>query len=66
MVQFQRRPEYASTQAFMDLRVRQGLHLGVDVDMLNEALQAGRTTAATGPIPPTATYYSESVNKSIS
>ncbi|HZT05453.1 MAG TPA: ABC transporter substrate-binding protein [Chloroflexota bacterium] len=57
MVQFQRRPEFASTMAFTDLRVRQALHYGVDFDSLNEAVQGGKTTAAIGPIPPTATYY---------
>ena len=57
IVQFQRRPELASTLAFTDLRVRQALHHGVDFATLNEALQDGQTTAAVGPIPPTATYY---------
>jgi peptide/nickel transport system substrate-binding protein len=58
-IQFQRRPEYASTLAFGDLRVRQALQYGVDFDTLNEVLQAGRTTASTGPIPPTASYFKE-------
>jgi peptide/nickel transport system substrate-binding protein len=57
IVQFQRKPEYASTAAFTDLRVRQALHHGIDFATLNEVLQAGRTTAALGPIPPTASYY---------
>lgn len=57
MVQFQRRPEYASTLAFTDLRVRKALHHGVDFAALNAALQGGRTTAAYGPIPPTKRYY---------
>src|SRR5581483_11119379 len=41
------------------LRVRQALHSGVDFASLNEALQDGLTTAAVGPIPPTATYYAQ-------
>ncbi len=57
IVQFQRRPEFASTAAFTDLRVRQALHHGVDFDTLNEALQDRQTSAAIGPIPPTAAYY---------
>jgi len=57
IVQFQRRPEFASSAAFTDLRVRQALHHAVDFASLNEALQDGQTTAAIGPIPPTATYY---------
>jgi len=57
IVQFQRRPEFASSAAFTDLRVRQALHHGVDVNTLNEALQDQQTTAAVGPIPPTAGYY---------
>lgn len=59
IVQFQRKPEFASTQAFLDLRVRQALHHGVDFDSLNETIQAGRTSAAKGPVPPTAAYYRE-------
>jgi peptide/nickel transport system substrate-binding protein len=59
IVQFQRKPEYASTRAFTDLRVRQALHHGVDFPTLNEVLQGGRTTAALGPIPPTASYYAQ-------
>jgi len=59
IIQFQRRPEYASSMAFTDLRVRQALQHGIDIDSLNEALQAGRTTAALGPIPPTASYYKQ-------
>jgi peptide/nickel transport system substrate-binding protein len=57
--QFQRRPEFASTLAFSDLRVRQALHHGVDFAALNETLAAGRTTAATGFIAPTAAYYQQ-------
>jgi len=45
--------------AFTDLRVRQAIQHGIDIDSLNEALQAGRTTAALGPIPPTASYYKQ-------
>jgi peptide/nickel transport system substrate-binding protein len=56
---FQYRPEFASTQAFTDLRVRQALHYGVDFPNVNEAVQGGRTTQATGPIPPTASYYAD-------
>jgi peptide/nickel transport system substrate-binding protein len=37
--------------------VRQALHHGVDFATLNEALQDNQTTAAIGPIPPTASYY---------
>jgi peptide/nickel transport system substrate-binding protein len=59
IVQFQRRPEYASSAAFNDLRVRQAIHHGVDFEMLNEVLQGGRTSAAIGPIPPTANYYQD-------
>jgi peptide/nickel transport system substrate-binding protein len=59
IVQFQRRPEFASTLAFTDLRVRRALHHGVDFDSLNEALQAGRTQPAKGPIQPTAAYYGD-------
>jgi peptide/nickel transport system substrate-binding protein len=57
IVQFQRRPEFASSASFTDLRVRQALHHGVDFAMLNEVLQGGRTSAALGPVPPTASYY---------
>jgi len=59
IIQFQRRPEFASTLAFGDLRVRQALHYGVDFDSLNEAVQGGRTTPAVGPIPTTASYYKQ-------
>jgi peptide/nickel transport system substrate-binding protein len=59
ITQFQRKPEYASTLAFTDLRVRQALHYGLDFDTLNEVLQAGRTSPATGPVPPTAAYYAQ-------
>jgi peptide/nickel transport system substrate-binding protein len=57
IVQFQRRPEFATTAAFTDLRVRQALHHGVDFNTLNEAIQDDQTSAAVGPIPPTAGYY---------
>lgn len=57
ITQIQRKPEYASTLAFTDVRVRKALHHGVDVDTLNEALQAGRTRVAHGPIPPNKSYY---------
>jgi peptide/nickel transport system substrate-binding protein len=59
IVQFQRRPEYASTQAFTDLRVRQALHHGVDFETLNQALFGGLTSVATGPISPTTAYYAD-------
>jgi peptide/nickel transport system substrate-binding protein len=57
IVQFQRRPELASTAAFTDLRVRQALHHGVDFSILNEAVQGGKTSAAIGPIQPTTAYH---------
>jgi peptide/nickel transport system substrate-binding protein len=56
---FQWRPEYASTRAFTDLRVRQALHYGFDFPSVNETIQAGRTTQAIGPIPPTMAYYKQ-------
>jgi peptide/nickel transport system substrate-binding protein len=59
IIQFQRRPELASTLAFGDIRVRQALHHGIDFDSLNEAIQGGRTSPANGPVPPTASYYRE-------
>jgi peptide/nickel transport system substrate-binding protein len=59
MTQFQRRPEFASTTAFTDIRVRKALHHGVDFDILNEAIQGGRTRPAYGPIPPSKSYYSQ-------
>jgi peptide/nickel transport system substrate-binding protein len=59
IVQFQRRPEFASTRAFTDLRVRQALSHGWDFSAVNEVIQGGRTVQATGPIPPTASYYGD-------
>jgi ABC-type transport system substrate-binding protein len=57
IIQFQRRPEFASSAAYQDLRVRQALHHGIDFDTLNEAIQGGRTSKAHGPIPTTVSYY---------
>src|SRR5579871_2988262 len=57
--EFQRRPEFASTMAFTDLRVRQALAYGVDFDSLNGALQGGMTTQSVAPIEPTASYYAQ-------
>jgi peptide/nickel transport system substrate-binding protein len=57
IVQFQRRPEIASSLAFTDLRVRQAVHHGVDFNTLNDVLQGGRTSPALGPVAPTAVYY---------
>jgi len=62
---FQYRPEFASTQAFTDLRVRQALHFGVDFPSINEAIQGGRTIQATGSIPPTTAYYAD-LDKAVS
>lgn len=57
IVQFQRKPEYASTLAFTDLRVRQALNYGWDFDAVNQTVQGGRADRALGPIPPTVGYY---------
>jgi peptide/nickel transport system substrate-binding protein len=59
ITQFQRRPEFATTQAFNDLRVRQALSYGFDFPSVNEAVQAGRTQQALGPIPPTQSYFDQ-------
>ena len=59
IVQFQLKPDYASTQAFTDLRVRQALASGWDFQAVNETVQGGRTHQALGPIPPTAAYFSQ-------
>jgi ABC-type transport system substrate-binding protein len=59
LIQFQRRPELASTLAFADIRVRQALHYGVDFDALNLAIQGGRTQPANGFVPTTASYYKQ-------
>jgi peptide/nickel transport system substrate-binding protein len=59
IIQFQYRPELASTLAFSDLRVRQAIHHAVDFDSLNEAIAGGRTTTANGPVPPTVSYYAQ-------
>lgn len=57
--QFQWRPEFASTRAFTDLRVRQALANGINFPDVNEAIQAGRADKAVGPIPPTAGYFAQ-------
>lgn len=57
--QFQWRPEYASTLAFTDLRVRQALAHGIDFPTVNEAVQGGRADQALGPIPPQASYFAQ-------
>jgi peptide/nickel transport system substrate-binding protein len=57
MVQFQLKPEYASTRAFTDQRVRQALANGWDFQPVNETVQGGRTHQAYGPIPPSAAYF---------
>jgi ABC-type transport system substrate-binding protein len=59
ITQFQRKPAYASTAAFLDLRVRQALASSVDWDSINEALFDGQGLRSTGPIQPSTAYYSD-------
>jgi ABC-type transport system substrate-binding protein len=58
-VQIQQRPEYATPDELVDVRVRRALAHTVDKEALNGALFEGEGIMTEAPVPPNADYFPE-------